>query len=394
MRSYALILVLLVLGILRFGQTPTMTKRVGHLKVELEDKSKESLSIVANNTQAKTNWKEEQPATAASPPKKNTQGLPEAKTMHPEGEHLDAASWQSTIDIFIGWAQEGQDVEGQDVSRERDHGELPYLLRSVAKHAPWVRRIWIAVDGPEPLPNVDVPTSLANRTTVIDRCTFMPEGFCPTRNSLAVHSFAHRLEELSEHFIVVQNDIFLGRPVTPDHFFNDGKPHVWRKKPTWGWFAGTEAHRIYKDPSVVNFLTPKSSAPSPHFWYPQLKSICASMEAQYPAFYAFVGSHTEGRYSSLAKGISDKDNSQEECSFGWINWELLRTGAGVFKSIDAKRYEWWDEVVISEGGFKKAVRDRAIFMNVNDRFSKDQKKYKEQVKWFLGAMNTMFPADF
>lgn len=369
---------LLALGILHFLQTPALTKLVRPLRVD------ESFFIAAYNMQAKMNGKEEQ---------KNAQGLPEAKP-HPGGDHLDAASWQSTIDIFIGWAPPAVAVEGQDVTRERSNGELPYLLRSVAKNAPWVRRIWIAVDGPEPLPNVDVPPSLANRTTVIDRCTFMPEGFCPTRNSHAVASFAHRLEGLSEHFIVVEDDIFLGRPVTPDFFFNDGKPHVWRKKPTWGFFAGQAAHRIYKDPSVVNFSTPKSSAPSPHFWYPQLKSICASMEAQYPAFYAFVGSHIEGRYSSLAKGISDKDNSQEECLFGWMNWELLRTGAGVFKSINAKRYEWWDEVVISERGFEKAVRDRAIFMNINDRFSKDQKEYKKQVKWFEGAMDTMFPADF
>lgn len=67
--SYALIVVLLVtcvwcvLGILRFGQTPTM-KRI----MPFKDKLMESFSIAANNTQAKTNWKEEQKLSNAAKP--------------------------------------------------------------------------------------------------------------------------------------------------------------------------------------------------------------------------------------------------------------------------------------------------------------------------------------
>jgi hypothetical protein len=309
------------------------------------------------------------------------------------------------IDLFIPWSgPSAPSVHDSVAARDRDNMELPYLLRSVGQNAPWVHHIWIAINGAQieaatRLVSEILPQNLKDRVTVVDRCAFMPVGTCPTRNSAAVAAFAHRLVALSEHFIYVEDDIFLGRATTPAHFFVDGKPYVWRTSPTWGFFAGKEAHQLYEDQSVVNFSTPRSVSPSPHFWHPQLKSVCASLEFQYPEFYAFVGSHTGGRYSSRAKGISDQFNSQEEDFIGWAAWELLRAdrtsfmGMGVYKNIDASRYDWWDEVEISKLGFQNAICDRAIFMNVNDRYSENSQIYEQQLKWFIETMDTLFPAD-
>ena len=52
-----------------------------------------------------------------------------------------------------------------------------------------------------------------------------------------------------------------------------------------------------------------------------------------PEFFAFMGTHTQGKYSSLAQGLSEEHNSEEEAAYGWLNWELLRTGKGVYKNI-------------------------------------------------------------
>lgn len=318
-----------------------------------------------------------------------------------DNENEATTSWRKNIDLFIPWSgllkHSAKQQSGTGFpERDRDNGELVYLLRSVAKHAPWVHNIWVAINTPPdgmPFPQVEIPASLENRVMVIDRCSYMPKGTCPTRNSHAVEAFAHRLERLSEYFIVVEDDIFLGRPVTPQHFYNDSQPYVWRQKPSWGFFQGQEFHRLYQDPSVASFPTPRSSSPTPHFWLPHLKSICALMELQYSAFYTFLGSHTDGRYSSLAKGASDKENSQEEDPYGWMTWKYLITNTGVYKNIDSQRFKWWDEVVISEKGFQKALRDQAIFMNVNDRFSKNVVTYQRQREWFQSAMNKLFPAE-
>lgn len=241
------------------------------------------------------------------------------------------ADWRSQIDFVILWSgPQSSWAKGAAIARERNNEEIVYLLRSIALHAPWVHKIWILVDKQVDSRALNVPQSLRDRIEVTDRCSFMLSGTCPTRNSFAVETFAQRLPSLSERWILLYDDIFLGRSVEPSHFFNDeGKPFVWRKKATWGFgtkiqsisdlFWGVKFHRIYEDPFVFSYNTPKSSSPSPHFWYPQLKSVCASMEAQYPEFYDFVASHKEGRYGSLSKGVSDVLNSQEEDFKGWMN---------------------------------------------------------------------------
>jgi hypothetical protein len=54
---------------------------------------------------------------------------------------------------------------------------------------------------------------------------------------------------------------------------------VWRKGPSWGEFRGL--HRLYSK-KVVNFKTPHSTSPSPHYWYPMLKSFAFEIERRFP----------------------------------------------------------------------------------------------------------------
>jgi len=301
------------------------------------------------------------------------------------------------IDIVIPWSGLPQVVEkknGVDVARDRYNGELPYLLRSIAQQAPWVRMIFILVNGEQPKDVLPIPASIVNRTRYVDRCTFMPKGSCPSRNGMQVMAFVHRLPELAEKFIYTADEVFLGLPALPKDFFNkDGKPYVWRKAPRWGEFRSKPCHRLYSKPNVVNFTVPRSSHPNSHVWYPQLKSVCALTESAYPSFYAFVASHAAGRYSSNVNNVSDAENSQEEDWVGWMNCEYLRTGTGVFFDIDEHFGTLWDEVVdFSEAGFERAVSDPPFFMNVNDHFNKSNPVvYKQELEWFTSAMETLFP---
>ena len=86
--------------------------------------------------------------------------------------------WQTNIDIVILWSGPPKPhMNGTDVARERYNGELPYSLRAIALHAPWVRRILILVNT-DSLPSETqfVPASMRNRTVFVDRCTYMPKG--------------------------------------------------------------------------------------------------------------------------------------------------------------------------------------------------------------------------
>ncbi|MEV0323519.1 stealth conserved region 3 domain-containing protein [Streptomyces sp. NPDC050658] len=101
--------------------------------------------------------------------------------------------------------------------RFRNRDELRYSLRSLAMYAPWVRHIYLVTAGQTPQwLNTDHPN-----VTLIDHKTLFadPETALPTFNSHAIESQLHRIEGLSEHFLYFNDDMFLGRPTTPDTFF-------------------------------------------------------------------------------------------------------------------------------------------------------------------------------
>jgi hypothetical protein len=114
-------------------------------------------------------------------------------------------------DVVLG---EGDDHE----ARFRQINELKYALRSVYLFAPWIRRIFIATDSPAPDWLADHPAV----TIVRSEEFFSDPSVLPTHNSQAVECQLHNIDGLSEHFLYSNDDMFFGRPVSPDLFFTPG----------------------------------------------------------------------------------------------------------------------------------------------------------------------------
>lgn len=109
---------------------------------------------------------------------------------------------------------EGDDSE----ARYRQIDELKYALRSVYMFAPWVRNIYIATDSPKPDWLGDDP-----RVTIMPSEAFFKDlSNLPTHNSHAVEAQLHHIPGISEHFLYSNDDMFFGRPVSPDLFFSPG----------------------------------------------------------------------------------------------------------------------------------------------------------------------------
>jgi hypothetical protein len=214
-------------------------------------------------------------------------------------------------------------------------GEVQHWLRSVALNAPWVHHVYILVNtGQMSAPEVAapdwIPHSMRGKTSIIDRCKHMPPGSCPSANSHQVQAFAHRIPGLMEHMIIAEDDIFLGRNTPPSFFFErtlGWRPVVGKRDLAWECsYRGCcdpddgcgMPHRLYNNTNAVDFPTPLSMSPSPHWWYPMLKSVAADLERQYPEYFRFLATHTEGRYSSVhnssTSAAAKDENSQEEVS--------------------------------------------------------------------------------
>ncbi|MEU5775781.1 stealth conserved region 3 domain-containing protein [Streptomyces venezuelae] len=101
--------------------------------------------------------------------------------------------------------------------RFRNRDELRFSLRSIAMYAPWIRHVYLVTAGQTP-PWLD--GDHPGLTVVDHRDLFAePEECLPTFNSHSIESQLHRIEGLSEHFLYFNDDMFLGRPTTPDTFF-------------------------------------------------------------------------------------------------------------------------------------------------------------------------------
>ncbi|HWS35987.1 MAG TPA: stealth family protein [Actinoplanes sp.] len=104
-------------------------------------------------------------------------------------------------------------------SRWASRDELRYSLRALHCFAPWVRRVFLVTDDQVP----DWLNRAHPRLTVVShREIFGDTGTLPTFNSQAIESRLHRIPGLAEHFLYLNDDVILGRPVLPGQFFTPG----------------------------------------------------------------------------------------------------------------------------------------------------------------------------
>ena len=126
---------------------------------------------------------------------------------------------QATLERFRHGPIDGHSTGNR---RFRDNGELKYSLRSLERHAPWVRNVFI-VHGGNPPPWLD--TSRPGLCTVRHEEIFPDPSVLPTFNSNAIELNLHRIPGLSRRFLYLNDDLFLGRD-TPLAWFipPDGLP--------------------------------------------------------------------------------------------------------------------------------------------------------------------------
>jgi hypothetical protein len=104
-----------------------------------------------------------------------------------------------------------------DDSRFADHDELRFSLRALEQYAPWVNHVWIVTARQRPAwldPDNDW-------VSVVDHSVIWPdERGLPTFNSHAIEACLHRIPGLAEHFVYLNDDMLIGRPIGPETFFH------------------------------------------------------------------------------------------------------------------------------------------------------------------------------
>ena len=90
-------------------------------------------------------------------------------------------------------------------NRFRDWDNLQFLFRGIEKFAPWARYVYFITWGHTPKwLNTGHP-----KIKVVNHRDYIPERFLPTFNSNTIELNLHRIEELSDQFVLFNDDMFL-----------------------------------------------------------------------------------------------------------------------------------------------------------------------------------------
>jgi hypothetical protein len=143
----------------------------------------------------------------------------------------DPAWNQARLDRLAGLTGTATTRESSGRARFLSRDELRYSLRSVHLFAPWVRKIHLVTAGQVP----DWLDPAHQQVAVVDHEAILPPEALPTFNSHAIEAALHRVPDLAEHFVYLNDDFFLGRPLGPETFFTAaGLAAVWSSPSTIG----------------------------------------------------------------------------------------------------------------------------------------------------------------
>lgn len=244
------------------------------------------------------------------------------------------------------------------VNRYRDWGLMKYWFRSIEKFTPWVRKIHFITWGhvPEFL-NTEHP-----KINIVRHEDYMPAEALPTFSSHALEINLHRIEELSEHFVYLNDDTFILRPMSETDFFRDGLPC------TMGCESPIELrgeigiwqHAAVNDLGIVNKHFPKreQAAKFRKKYINNQYSVKTNLKTLFleyfcpDSFTGFWNLHAPAAYCK--KTFEEVWNAEPELMRQTTN-HRFRAGADVNQWVML----WWQ---VASGNFSPAVTDSKSYL--------------------------------
>lgn len=99
-----------------------------------------------------------------------------------------------------------------------------FFFKGLAKYMSWLNNIYLVVSEESQVPEWLDRTKIK----VVYHSDIIPKEYLPTFNACTIELFEYLIPELSEHFIIANDDFFAVGPLQPSDFFDleSGKPKV------------------------------------------------------------------------------------------------------------------------------------------------------------------------
>lgn len=141
----------------------------------------------------------------------------------------------SPIDIIVPWV-DGTDLKWQKEKSEymekrlvdskansairyQDWNNLQYWFRAVEKFMPWVHRIFFVTWGHVP----EFLDTSNPKLRIVKHQEYIPDKYLPTFNSNTIEMNYHRIKDLSENFVLFNDDVIPLKPVGETYYFKNNR---------------------------------------------------------------------------------------------------------------------------------------------------------------------------
>ncbi len=134
-------------------------------------------------------------------------------------------NWQKKINKYLKVKKDFS--KKKNLVRYNSIGEIDITIKSILKFAPFIKTIFLVTDNqkPESFQELQLKAKKLNRELVLvdHKIIFKNyEEFLPCFNSCSIGNMLYRIPNLSEKFIIFNDDTFLMRLTKPsDFFYND-----------------------------------------------------------------------------------------------------------------------------------------------------------------------------
>ena len=211
------------------------------------------------------------------------------------------------IDVVITWVDgndpvlnakraayiQPEEAKEKDIAapnRYANRGEIYWCVRSVNKFMPWVRRIFLVTDGQDPKVESRIPIEIIDHKVIFRDY----EEYLPTFCTSSIEAMLWRIPGLSEHYIYLNDDFMICRPVTPEMFFpQPGHVLLHARKSSLFWTKAWYSLKYFFGSCRVNHIQRMMNAASiagskstfirlAHTPYPQLRSVLEQFYTQHP----------------------------------------------------------------------------------------------------------------
>ena len=271
--------------------------------------------------------------------------------------------------------------------------ELNYCVRSIANHAPWVRRIWIVTDDQTPVIARISPEFSAKISIVDHKDIFAGHADAlPTFNSLSIETMLWRIPGRAEHFLYFNDDVFLTAPVTPSDFFAADGPVLRGKWTDHSDLADCGASR--DEASLLNNYNQINAAQmigytadhvfeSAHVVHPMQRSVMAELYDDYrDAFVANASNRFRDAGQFLPQSLHNHACLADNSAAILDTRDYLHVAVGATDQYSAEDVS---------GYLRGPARDAIKFLCVNDLPSVER-SFPDARLWIEEAIAGMNPA--